>query len=61
MDGGGGVGFAISDAAEAIIRDRGGELWIWAGDDGTACAELTRSALPLRPLGEDHAGGGELG
>jgi predicted signal transduction protein with EAL and GGDEF domain len=24
-------------------------------------AELTRSPLPLRPLGEDHARGGELG
>jgi hypothetical protein len=34
MGGGGNVGFTISDAAEAIIRDRGGELWIWASDDG---------------------------
>jgi hypothetical protein len=38
MDVGGDVGFAISDAAGAIIRDRGGELWIWAGDDGRASA-----------------------
>jgi hypothetical protein len=31
------VAFTISDAAEAIIRERGGELWIWAGDDGKPC------------------------
>jgi hypothetical protein len=38
MDVGGDVGFTISNAAEAVIRDQGGELWIWAGDDGRACA-----------------------
>ena len=27
------VGFEISDETNAIIRDRGGELWIWSGGD----------------------------
>ena len=27
------AGFTISDAAQARIRARGGELWIWPGDD----------------------------
>lgn len=33
MDVGGDVAFEISDATAAIIRARGGELWIWSGGD----------------------------
>jgi hypothetical protein len=34
------VGFTISEAAEAVIRGGGGELWIWAGDDGKPCSSV---------------------
>jgi hypothetical protein len=37
MDVRGDVGFTISDAAEEIIRDGSGALWIWAGEDGKSC------------------------
>lgn len=45
MDVGGDVGFTISDAAEAVIRDGGGELWIWASDDGKPCTSCRPSRL----------------
>jgi hypothetical protein len=61
MDVGGDVGFTISEAAETIIRDRGGELWIWAGEDGQPCTRAGRPGStewrgpPMSPTGSRSA------